>query len=70
MEDGGFRERLTSVRSEARARQEGTPEAAPLCPLCNAPMRQRRTRKDNRPFWGCTQYPACHGVLEYEGNDR
>ena len=65
-ENGGFRERLSTVRAEARAEKEGTPADAPACPQCGAPMRQRRTRKDNRPFWGCTQYPACRGVKEYE----
>jgi restriction system protein len=63
---GGFRERLTTVRTEARVEKDGTPEDAPACPQCGAPMRQRKTRKDNRPFWGCTQYPACRGVIEYE----
>jgi four helix bundle suffix protein len=64
-EKGGFRERLTAVRTEARAEKEGTPADAPACPQCGAPMRQRKTRKDNRPFWGCTQYPACRGVMDY-----
>ena len=63
--NGGFRERLTTVRSEARAEKDGAPADAPACPQCGALMRQRRTRKDNRPFWGCTQYPACRGVVEY-----
>jgi len=63
-EAGGFRERLTTVRSEARARRDGAAEEAPLCPDCGAPMRLRRTRNDNRAFWGCTQYPACHGVRD------
>ncbi len=65
-EQGGFRERLGTVRSAARAKQEGVSEEGPACPLCKAPMRQRKARKDNRPFWGCTQYPACHGVLDYD----
>lgn len=65
-QNGGFRERLATVRSEARSQQDGTPEIAPACPRCGAPMRQRKTRQDNRPFWGCTQYPACRGVLEYK----
>lgn len=65
VEEGGFRERLSTVRSKARAGQNGTPADAPACPQCGAPMTMRRTRKDNRPFWGCTQYPACRGVMEY-----
>lgn len=65
-ENGGFRERLSAVRSEARSEKDGIPENAPACPQCGAPMRQRKTRKDNRPFWGCSQYPACRGVMECE----
>ena len=65
-EQGGFRERLSTVRGEARASQ-GDAEEGPACPLCKAPMRKRTTRKDNRPFWGCSQYPACRGVLDYAG---
>jgi len=62
---GGFRERLGTVRTAARAQAEGVPENAPDCPLCGAPMRMRKTRKDNRPFWGCTEYPACRGIADY-----
>jgi four helix bundle suffix protein len=61
---GGFRERLTTVRTEARARPDGDAQAAPACPDCGAPMCLRRTRTDNRPFRGCTEYPACHGVRD------
>lgn len=37
----------------------------PACPQCNAPMAQRRARRDNHAgdtFWGCTQYPSCKGT--------
>ncbi len=65
VESGGFRERLSSVRSDARSRQESDSAAdAPACPKCGAPMRRRRTRKDGRPFWGCSEYPACQGILD------
>jgi len=23
----------------------------------------RHTRKDNKPFWGCSEYPACRGIV-------
>jgi four helix bundle suffix protein len=71
VDKGGFRERLSTVRSEARAGQGGAPEEGPECPKCGAPTRLRRTRKDNRPFWGCSEYPACRGIVEYrEGGGR
>jgi len=62
-EQGGFREKLTEVRVEARARQEGAPE----CPECGKPMhkRQARTGKSaGKEFWGCTGYPNCRGVRD------
>ncbi|MGE9295901.1 MAG: four helix bundle suffix domain-containing protein [Puniceicoccales bacterium] len=62
---GGFKERLTEVRTEARAMQHAPPADGPKCPLCGSPTRLRKTRKDNRPFWGCTDYPGCRGVVNY-----
>ena len=63
VESGGFRERLSTVRSKARAEQQGQAEEGPECPDCGAPTRMRHTREDNRPFWGCTEYPACRGIV-------
>ena len=37
-EQGGFREKLTQERVEARGRQEGAPE----CPDCGKPMARRK----------------------------
>ena len=61
---GGFRERMGAVRSEARSQQEGDPEEGPKCPACGSPTRLRKTRNGNRPFWGCTEYPACRGIVD------
>jgi restriction system protein len=63
VENGGFRERLSTVRSKARAEQAGHAEEGPKCPDCGGPTSMRHTRKDNRPFWGCTEYPACRGIV-------
>lgn len=69
VEKGGFRERMSTVRSEARTQQDGAVEGeGPKCPQCGAPTRLRKTRKDNKPFWGCTGYPACRGVVDFEKN--
>jgi four helix bundle suffix protein len=65
-EQGGFREKLSTVRSASRAQAGGTPEEGPVCPDCGAPTRMRKTRKDNMPFWGCSEYPACRGTVKYE----
>ena len=66
VETGGFRERMSTVRSEARAKQDGSAEEGPMCPLCGAPTRLRKTRKDNKPFWGCSEYPACRGIVDFK----
>lgn len=61
--EGGFREKLTGIRVEARAQQEG----APPCPECDKPMTRRKARTGKnagKEFWGCTGYPDCKGVRE------
>lgn len=63
--EGGFREKLTRVRVEARAKQEGAPD----CPDCGQPMTRRRARSGpnaGKHFWGCTGYPECKGLREME----
>jgi len=55
-EDGGFREKLTAVRVEARAARED----APTCPTCDKPMKKRNSSRGE--FWGCTGYPECKGT--------
>jgi restriction system protein len=67
--EGGFREKLTSMRVSARAEQEG----APTCPECDKPMTRRQAktgRNAGRDFWGCTGYPACRGAREMEGSNN
>jgi len=62
LNEGGFRERLTQCRIEAR---EAETEAAPVCPECGKPMRQRKAKSGpnaGQTFWGCTAYPACKGT--------
>ncbi|MCX6360648.1 MAG: four helix bundle suffix domain-containing protein [Armatimonadetes bacterium] len=58
---GGFSERLTTVRLEARETQR---DAGPECPLCGWPMRRRRSAKGE--FWGCGAYPECKGIRPFE----
>ena len=36
---------------------------APRCPRCGAAMRLRHRRSDNAPFYGCSNYPQCHGTI-------
>ncbi len=64
--EGGFREKLTAVRLEARDIPQPT-DNAPACPECGKAMRQRQSSKDNRSFWGCTSFPACKGTRPISG---
>ncbi len=68
-EEGGFREKLSGIRVDSRAKQEG----APVCPDCGKSM-TRRTAKSGKNsgkvFWGCTGYPDCKGVREVEPSAR
>jgi restriction system protein len=61
-ESGGFSERLTTRRLEAREEQRNAD--SPPCPNCEQPMRRRRSAKGE--FWGCTGYPACKGTKPLE----
>jgi four helix bundle suffix protein len=56
---GGFSERLTARRLQAREGQRDA-ESSPACPQCNQPMRQRKSAKGD--FWGCSTYPECKGT--------
>jgi len=56
-ETGGFNERLTAVRIEAREKNR---EPSPECPQCKKPMRRRSSARGE--FWGCSGFPDCKGT--------
>ncbi len=62
-EDGGFRERMTAARTQARTEADQPAVEGPPCPLCGGETRLRHTRKDSSPFWGCLGYPRCKGTI-------
>ena len=67
VEEGGFTERLSKVRLEARDAK--TSENSPRCPECGGPMRKqvaRKGRNAGNPFWSCCNYPNCHGTRKWE----
>jgi four helix bundle suffix protein len=64
--EGGFKEKMGDARREVRAQQEDVQQEVPTCDLCGAPMRKNHRKKDNSPFWGCTNYPACKGTTPYQ----
>jgi restriction system protein len=55
---GGFSERLTAKRVEAREQQKAVD--SPDCPQCGKSMRRRKSAKGD--FWGCSAYPDCKGT--------
>ncbi len=67
-DEGGFHERMTSVRLEEREKQQ-VEAGVPECPECGKLMRRRTARSGpnaGTPFWGCTGYPECKGTREVE----
>ena len=56
---GGFSERLTARRIQAREEKLNA-EPAPNCPQCGKPMRRRKSAKGE--FWGCAGFPECKGT--------
>lgn len=64
-QEGGFREKLSTIRHAAAAKEEHAPE----CPDCGAPMRKRKAKTGQnagQAFWGCSKYPACSGLRKIE----
>jgi restriction system protein len=54
---GGFSERLTARRIEARNRPG---RESPECPQCGQFMLKRKSAKGE--FWGCSGFPQCKGT--------
>ena len=68
-QEGGFSERMTAARVEAkREARQAVDDDAPKCPQCGAPMRLRRSARGD--FWGCTAYPTCRGTRQVLGGGR
>lgn len=38
-----------------------------LCPDCNGKMTSRMNRSTGQRFWGCNDYPRCHGTRDTDG---
>ncbi len=39
---------------------------APECPQCGSQMKERVRRSDGAPFWGCSRFPKCRGIVDIE----
>ena len=40
-----------------------------LCPECGEPMVSRANKTPGQRFWGCSNYPACKGTRNTDGED-
>lgn len=69
-DEGGFHERMSDVRHEARTHQNKPSQQGPACPECGEITILRKARKDNHEFWGCSAFPACRGVVNIVGKSR
>lgn len=70
----GLKRWLGLVRDQARSQASlaqalvgpVSPTADPVCPRCNSAMVQRTAKRGanaGKVFYGCVQYPRCHGVV-------
>ena len=67
-QEGGFREKLSAIHTEARALVEN----APVCPECGKPMKRSTAKAGSNSgldFWCCTGYPECKGVRKIERHE-
>ena len=48
-----------------KKRHEGVSasDPAPKCPYCGAPTVRRVRKSDGNPFYGCSKYPVCKGIV-------
>jgi ssDNA-binding Zn-finger/Zn-ribbon topoisomerase 1 len=61
-QDGGFREKLTQIRVDAKMQNLD----APTCPICGCGMYLRKAtvgKNVGKEFWGCSNYPECTGIV-------
>ncbi len=68
-ENGGFTERMSKARIEARdakrSEDNGAEEDAPSCPKCGTKMTKRLAKKGRNAgnaFWSCPHWPDCDGT--------
>ncbi len=54
---------LPESQSKESVGQGEYPGKVPICPRCSSSMVLRRRIKDGSPFFGCTRYPGCKGVI-------
>ena len=68
--EGRELEKLIRSVQPALSRNASTaaPAGDPSCPSCQSPMVRRVARRGPRkgqPFWGCSRYPTCRGIVVF-----
>jgi four helix bundle suffix protein len=74
IEEGGYSEQLAAARLAFRGRKDRSDsvdpsdptDRIPACPRCGKPTVLRTAKTGNNAghhFWGCSDYPACKGVV-------
>lgn len=74
LEEKQQREKRATKRAEANKdamrlegeRNEHMAQIAPSCPSCGGHMDLRHRNSDEKPFWGCQDYPKCRGTLSLD----
>ena len=62
LDEGGFTERMSRARIEARDQKAQMGVKAAKCPKCGRPLRKmvaRKGRNAGNEFWGCSGFPEC-----------
>jgi hypothetical protein len=66
---GQWKGRAASETREAFKEMLKSESSKPACPICGAPMRRIRPRRDDqwKEFWGCTQFKVtgCKGSIKF-----
>ena len=62
------RKQKSSHVKNLKSRREGASlnGPSPLCPRCGAQMVLRARKSDGQPFYGCSEYPKCKGVVKVQ----
>lgn len=56
--------------SQAQALANRSVAVLPTCPQCGIQMRLRTRKFDGKQFYGCSNYPTCHGTRELDWEAR
>lgn len=56
-------------KQQERVRGPEKPGEPPLC-SCGSKMVRRERKADGQPFWGCSKFPECKGIVSFDEDDK